>query len=130
VSQKPNFHAHKVEIALVLRFAGGLISLDAPVTLEAICAPAAEVVVREIAGNVLIIPLVAGIVEVEGELFTLNPTGRAMWQKLDGLRTLKEVAALLANEFAAPQITIENDVVRFAEELRLKKLAVVQNQVG
>ena len=100
--------------------------MDAQVTLDAICAPAEDVVAREIEGNILIIPLTAGIVEVEGELFTLNPTGRAIWQKLDGLRTLKEVVALLASEFATPLANIENDVVRFAEELRRRRLVVIQ----
>ena len=101
--------------------------MDAQVTLDAICAPAEDVVAREIEGNILIIPLTAGIVEVEGELFTLNPTGRAIWQKFDGLRTLKEVAALLASEFTTPLANIENDVVRFAEELRRRRLVVIQS---
>ena len=63
------------------------------VTLEAVCTPSEDVVARDIDGQTLIIPLASGIVEVEGELFALNGTGRAIWQKLDGRRTLKEVAA-------------------------------------
>lgn len=100
--------------------------MDAQVTLDAICAPAEDVVARQIEGNILIIPLAAGIVEVEGELFSLNPTGRAIWQKLNGRRTLKEVAALLASEFTTPLTNIENDVVRFVEELRRQRLVVIQ----
>lgn len=100
--------------------------MDAQVTPDAICTPSEGVVAREIDGNILIIPLVAGIVEIEGELFTLNPTGRAIWQKLDGLRTLKEVAALLASDFATPLADIESHVVRFADVLRRHGLVVIR----
>jgi hypothetical protein len=99
--------------------------LKTPVTLAAVCSPAAEVVAREIEGAVLIIPLVDGIVAVDGELFTLNQTGKAIWQSLDGQRTLGEVAALLADQFAAPLDAIENEVIRFVEELKLKRLVMI-----
>lgn len=102
---------------------GGL--LNTPVTLAAVCTPAAEVVAREIEGAVLIIPLVDGIVAVDGELFTLNQTGKAIWQNLDGQRTLREVADLLADQFDAPLATIENEVIRFVEELKLKRLVMI-----
>lgn len=103
--------------------------MDAQVTLDAICTPSQDMVVREVDGDIIIIPLVAGIVEVEGELFTLNPTGRAIWQKLDGLRTLKEVATGLASDFAAPLAAIEQDVLRFAAELGRRGLVTIQPAV-
>jgi len=106
-----------------------MVCVDTQVTLEVICKPSEDIVARQIEGNILIIPLVAGIVEVEGELFTLNHTGRAIWQKLDGVRTLKEVAALLARDFATPLADLENDIVRFADELRRHGLVVIQRSV-
>jgi len=96
------------------------------VTLNAVCMPSDEVVTRDIDGNTLIIPIFAGVVEVEGELFALNETGRAIWQKLDGRRTLKEVAALVADDFAAPAGEVESEVVTFAEELRGRRLLSVR----
>ena len=91
-------------------------------TLETVCTPSEEVVAREIEGDVLIVPLTAGIGNMEDELYTLNPTGRAIWQKLDGKRTLRDVAALLAREFNAPMPEIEGDVLGFANELVQRRI--------
>ena len=85
--------------------------------LNVVCVPSDDVVAREIEGEVIIVPLVAGIGDAEDELYTLNETGQAIWQKLDGKRTLKDVAASLAGEFNAPLPELENDVLGFASEL-------------
>jgi hypothetical protein len=85
--------------------------------LKAVCAPSVDVVAREIEGDIIIVPLVAGIGDAEDELYTLNETGKAIWQKLDGQRTLKDVAAALTGEFNAPLPELENDVVGFASEM-------------
>ena len=77
------------------------------VTLETICAPSDDVVAREIEGEIVIVPLVAGIGDADDELYTLNETGRAIWQRLDGQRTLGEVAAALREEFQAPSDELE-----------------------
>ena len=64
--------------------------MTAAVSLETICAPSADIVAREIEGDIVIVPLVAGIGDADDELYTLNPTGQAIWKKLDGQRTLKD----------------------------------------
>jgi hypothetical protein len=46
--------------------------------------PSEDVVVREIEGEVVIVPLTSGIGDLEDELFTLNETGRAIWSRIDG----------------------------------------------
>jgi coenzyme PQQ biosynthesis protein PqqD len=74
-------------------------------------------VAREIEGEIIIVPLVAGIGDADDELYTLNETGHAIWQRLDGRATLAEVAAGLAQEFDAPQNEIEADVLGFAAEM-------------
>lgn len=91
-----------------------------------ICAPSEDIVAREIEGEMLIIPVVAGIGDKDDELYTLSETGQAIWQKLDGRRTLKEVAALLAAEFDGPAGEIENHVLGFASELTRRGLLVVK----
>ena len=87
------------------------------ITLESICAPSDDVVAREIEGEIIIVPLVAGIGDADDELYTLNDTGRAIWQRLDGQRTLREVAASLLDEFEAPEAELEADVLGFAGEM-------------
>jgi hypothetical protein len=95
------------------------------VNLNIVCAPSADVVAREIEGEIVIVPLVAGIGDAEDELYTLNPTGQAIWQKLDGQRTLKDVAASLAGEFNAPLSDIQSDVLGFAGELTQRGVLTV-----
>ena len=94
--------------------------------LDAKCTPSEDVVAREIEGDVIIVPLVSGIGDEDDELYTLNPTGQAIWQKLDGQRTLKDVAALLMSEFNAPLAELENDVLGFASEMVRRKILVAK----
>jgi len=99
--------------------------MEPAVTLNTICIPSEHVVARRIEDEMVIVPLVAGIGDIEGDLYTLNLTGQAIWQKLDGRLTLKEVADLLATEFNVPLTELENDVLDFASELVQSGLLVV-----
>ena len=51
-----------------------------------VCRPSGDVVAREIEGESIIVPLVAGSGDMEDELFTLNDTGKAIWDQFDGRR--------------------------------------------
>lgn len=82
-----------------------------------VCSASPDVVAREIEGDIVIVPLVAGIGDADDELYTLNETGRAMWDALDGERTLGDVVALLAEQFEADPAELEADVLGFADEL-------------
>lgn len=98
--------------------------MEKKLTLDAVCTRSNDVVFREIEGELIIVPLVAGIGEEEDELFTLNETGRAVWQKLDGRRSLKDVVAELRADFKAPPDVIEKDVLGLAAELLKRKMLV------
>jgi len=87
------------------------------VTRDTICAPSDDIVAREIEGEIIIVPLVAGIGDADDELYTLNETGQAIWAQLDGQRTLGEVAVALSAEFDGPADEIEADVLGFATEM-------------
>jgi len=95
-------------------------------TLDMICAPSEDVVAREIEGELIIVPLASGIGDMEDELYTLNETGKAIWGKLDGVRTLAQIAIELTDEYAAPAADIERDVVGLVGELARRKMVVVQ----
>ena len=99
--------------------------METLLSLNTICLPSDDVVARLIDDEMVIVPLSAGIGDIENELYTLNPTGQAIWQKLNGRLTLKEVAALLAAEFDAPLAELENDVLGFAVELVERGLLTV-----
>ena len=92
------------------------------VTLRTVCAPSDDVVAREIEGDVIIVPLTAGIGDADDELYTLNETGQAIWRKLDGKRTLGDVTTALTVEFDAPRDELEGDVLGFAAELVRRRI--------
>jgi len=99
--------------------------MEPAVTLNTICMPSEDVVARRIDDEMVIVPLSAGVGDLEGDLYTLNLTGQAIWQKLDGRLTLRQVAAVLATEFNVPLSELENDVLEFAFELVQRGLLVV-----
>lgn len=94
------------------------------IRMDAAYGPSEDIVAREIEGEVVIVPLVSGIGDLEDELYTLNETGRAIWRKLDGLKRVREMVRELAEEFEAPPVVIEADVVGLLEELLKRKMVV------
>jgi Coenzyme PQQ synthesis protein D (PqqD) len=102
-----------------------MVLMETGVTLDTICASSDDVVAREIEGEIIIVPLVAGIGDDDDELYTLNESAHAIWRKLDGQRTLRDVAAVLAQEFGAPQAELEADVLGFAAEMARRGIFAV-----
>lgn len=92
--------------------------------------PSEDVVAREIEGELIIVPLVAGIGDMEDELFTLNETGKAVWDLLDGKRSLGDVAGLLAASYESETGAIEQDVLGLVEELARRKMLVEVPPLG
>jgi len=86
--------------------------------------PSPDVVAREIEGELLIIPLFGGVGNMEDELLTLNGTGRLIWERLDGVKSLSGVARELAVEYPKDSTDIDRDVVGFVGELVKRKLVV------
>lgn len=94
------------------------------INLEGIYAPSDDIIAREIEGELIIVPLVAGIGDMEDELFTLNETGRAIWKLLNGKRSLREVIMELSAEFKASEGEIETDVLGLVKELFRRKIVL------
>lgn len=94
------------------------------IDLDRIYAPSEDVVVREIEGEIVIVPLASGVGDLEDELFTLNETGRSIWDKVDGTRPLGAVVRELAAEYDDPEGLIEEDVIGFLQELFERRMIV------
>jgi len=100
--------------------------METQVTLKTICIPSEDVVAREIEGDMIIVPLVAGIGDTDDELYTLNETGKAIWKKLDGVKSLGQIATELEKEFSAPADEIQKDVLGFATEMVTRRILAVK----
>ncbi len=84
---------------------------------DAVYGPSDGVVAREIEGEIVIVPLRAGIGDLEDELYSLNETGRDVWRRLDGARTLDQVVESLAADYDASRDEIDRDVRGLVAEL-------------
>ena len=94
------------------------------VKLEGVYVPSEGVVAREIEGEMIIVPLVAGIGDMEDELYTLNETGRVVWRRLSPGQRLRAVVESLRTEYEAPEGEIEADVVGLVTELMSRGMLV------
>jgi hypothetical protein len=92
--------------------------------LDATYVPSEDVVAREIEGDIIIVPLAAGVGDMEDTLYTLNETGRAIWDLLDGKRNLKAVVEALSAEYEAPPGELERDVRGLVAELVRRRMLV------
>ena len=92
------------------------------VKLNAVYVPSENVVAREIEGEIIIVPLTAGIGDAEDDLFSLNETGRAVWKFLDGKKTLAQIAKALGKEYNSPLAEIEKDIAGLAAELLKRRI--------
>jgi hypothetical protein len=100
--------------------------MDIDISLDQVYVPSDDIVAREIEGELIIVPLVAGIGDMEDELFSLNDTGKDVWRRLDGRTTLAAVANALATEYSAQLDEIERDVIGLVGELVRRKMLVVK----
>ncbi len=100
------------------------------IDLNKVYTPSEDIVAREIEGELIIVPLVAGIGDLEDELFTLNETGREIWNLLDGNRSLEDVTSELVQSYDSPTNEIEKDVLGLVQELVNRRMLVEVTAVG
>lgn len=100
--------------------------MDIDIKPDRVYVPSDDIVAREIEGELIIVPLVAGVGETEDELFSLNETGKDIWRRLDGKTTLAGIAEALAAEYDVRPDEIERDVIGLVGELVQRKMLVAK----
>ena len=98
--------------------------MELSIDLNNIYKPSEEIVARDVHGEFVIIPITSGIGDTDDEIFSLNNFGRSIWDRLDGKKSLKEIAGVLVSEFQGAQEEIEADVLGLTEELLKRKMVV------
>lgn len=94
------------------------------IKINGIYAPSDDIVAREIEGELIIVPLVSGIGDMEDELFTFNESGKAIWDLLDGKRDLGGVIAVLSENYESSPDEITQDVLGLVEELMKRRILI------
>ncbi len=94
------------------------------IRMEDIISVSDDIVAREIEGELIIIPLVAGVGDLEDDLYTLNDTGREIWKNLDGEKTLSDIAKILGEKFDSDPEIINEDIIGLISELLKRKMVI------
>jgi len=94
------------------------------VKLEEVYAPSEEIVAREIEEEIIIIPIGSGVGDLEDELFSLNELGKEIWQRLDGAKSLRQIAEELFTQYEVEPTQLEQDIKGFIGELLTRKIVV------
>ena len=98
--------------------------METKINIKNVYKPSEDVVARDIQGELIIVPITSGVGDLEDEIFTLNETGRLIWDRLDGKRSLKDIAGELSAEFESSAGEIEKDVLGLAQELLKRRMLV------
>jgi len=94
------------------------------VNMDALYTPSGDIVARIIEGELIIVPLVAGVGDMDDELFSANESGKNIWDKLDGKTSLKQIVQSLADQYSIPRKEMEKDVRGFVGELLRRKMII------
>ncbi len=71
-----------------------------------------EMVVREIAGEVLLVPVRGKLAQLQ-RIFVLNPVGAYIWQQLDGERDLEAILRGMVESFEVAGAEAEADLFEY-----------------
>ncbi|MBU0494844.1 MAG: PqqD family protein [Chloroflexi bacterium] len=75
-----------------------------------------SIVAREIAGEVLLVPIRQNVGDLES-LYRLNETAARMWALVDGQRTVGEIRDAIVAEFDIGPEQAQQDVTEFVAQL-------------
>lgn len=98
--------------------------MELGIVMNDVLAISEDVVAREVEGEFLIIPIASGVGDMEDELYSLNECGKAIWDKLDGDKSLELVKKELIDEYDVSAEEIEHDILSFVDELLKRKILV------
>ena len=87
------------------------------IDMESIYTRSEDVIARQIEDEYIIIPLVGGIGNIDDCLFSMNKTGKKIWDMLDGSRNLNNIVANLIIEYDIQKDQATKDVYGFMQEL-------------
>ncbi len=73
-------------------------------------------VARQVAEELVIVPLSGNVAQMN-ELFTLNETGKFIWENVSEDKTTAQISALMTAEFDIDEQTAQRDVETFLSQM-------------
>ncbi|OGW64639.1 MAG: hypothetical protein A3H49_03345 [Nitrospirae bacterium RIFCSPLOWO2_02_FULL_62_14] len=84
--------------------------------MDKIFVKSADFVQREVAGELLLIPLKRQLTDINS-LYVLNETGAALWRLIDGKHTVQDIIQDLSGEYAVTLEQLTKDLDALIEDL-------------
>ncbi len=75
-----------------------------------------DFIFRRIVDELVLVPVRQDVADMNC-IYTMNPVGAFIWEKLDRAATLADLAAAIADEFDAAPEAVEADVLDFISDL-------------
>jgi Coenzyme PQQ synthesis protein D (PqqD) len=88
-----------------------------------------SVAARVVAGETLIVPVRARVGDL-ASIYSFNGTASLIWKLLESPRTVTELAAAVAQEYAVEPAQAERDVTNFVSEMKAVGLVEVPVSVA
>ncbi len=86
------------------------------ISVSSIPSHSTRVVFRRINDECLLIPLTDNIADMDS-LYRLNETGVFIWEAIDGKRNIRDITAMMAEEFDVGPDEAEKDILEFLEQV-------------
>ncbi|NIQ91676.1 MAG: PqqD family protein [Deltaproteobacteria bacterium] len=86
-----------------------------------------DLVTRDVAGEIIIVPIKGHVGDLEG-VFTLNELGTMIWELINGQTTGRELVEAVRNEYDVGAAETEKDVVDFLRSL--EEAGLIRPSVG
>lgn len=74
-------------------------------------------VTREVGNELILVPLSGNVAQMN-ELFTLNETGKFIWENSDEQTSVEDIVNLMTDEFAINAATARKDLENFLNQIK------------
>lgn len=61
----------------------------------------------------------------QGQVKVLNPVGARIWTMIDGIRTIREIADLICQEYEVDPSQAEEDAIQFISDLHQRNVLTI-----
>jgi hypothetical protein len=87
------------------------------ISLEDVYVPSEKVIARNIEDEIIIVPIEDGVADFNDALYSLNETGRKIWEQFSPETTLGMICSRLTEAYNASIETIQEDVFNLIDKL-------------
>jgi len=87
-------------------------------------AVSSDLISREIEETIVIVPLDSGIGKLDEDIYSLNETGKDVWDLIDGKRSFETIIQSLSKKYNTNTQSISNDIIELVSDFMDKGLIV------